>query len=144
MDDLIAWEYGLATGGRPKSYVFADRQLSSRESASPAVGLLRRPGAVVLLDEVNRAHRFVRGLLYQPQEGRITTLEGTTVSSVNATVIMSTNAGARGVPTAVHVAPAVPATRPTAEQDRAQPLGRRRALGRLGPGGVRIESGRWK
>jgi ATP-dependent Clp protease ATP-binding subunit ClpA len=57
------------------------------------VGLLERLGAVVLFDEVDRAHPYVRGLLYQLLEGRITTREGSVVSSANATVIMTTNAG---------------------------------------------------
>jgi ATP-dependent Clp protease ATP-binding subunit ClpA len=48
---------------------------------------------VVLLDEFDRAHPFVRGLLYQLLEGRVTTREGEVVSSANATVIMTTNAG---------------------------------------------------
>jgi len=76
------------------SPVDADRLLSSEQAGSLVAGLLQRPAAVVLLDEIDRAHPFVRGLLYELLEGRITTLEGTTVSSLNATVIMTTNAGA--------------------------------------------------
>lgn len=132
VDDLIAGVYGLASPGRPRSYVFAGppgigktslacalatvlggpdarplrfdcselvspgdalRLLSSGEPDSLVVGLTERPGAVVLFDEVDRAHPFVRGLLYQLLEGRVTTREGTLVSSANATVIMTTNAG---------------------------------------------------
>lgn len=132
VDDLIAGVYGLATPGRPRSYVFAGppgigktslacalatvlggpdarpvrfdcselvspgdalRLLSSGEPDSLVVGLTERPGAVVLFDEVDRAHPFVRGLLYQLLEGRVTSREGTLVSSANATVIMTTNAG---------------------------------------------------
>ena len=132
VDDLLASVYGLASPGRPLSYVFAGppgigktslacalqvtlggpgteplrfdctefaspgdatRLLSTDEPDSLAVGLLRRPGAVVLLDEFDRAHPFVRGLLYQLLEGRVTTREGEVVSSANATVIMTTNAG---------------------------------------------------
>jgi ATP-dependent Clp protease ATP-binding subunit ClpA len=69
------------------------RLLSTDEPDSLVVGLLERPGAVVLFDEVDRAHPFVRGLLYQILEGRITTREGSLVSTANATVIMTTNAG---------------------------------------------------
>lgn len=69
------------------------RLLSTNEPDSLVVGLMERPGAVVLFDEVDRAHPFVRGLLYQLLEGRITTREGGLVSSANATVIMTTNAG---------------------------------------------------
>jgi ATP-dependent Clp protease ATP-binding subunit ClpA len=69
------------------------RLLSTDEPDSLVVGLLERPGAVVLFDEVDRAHPFVRGLLYQLLEGWITTREGGLVSSANATVIMTTNAG---------------------------------------------------
>lgn len=132
VDDLIAAVYGLASPGRPRSYVFAGppgigktslacalaavlggpgvtplrfdcselvspgdalRLLSPDETDSLVVGLTERPGAVVLFDEVDRAHPFVRGLLYQLLEGRVTTREGTTLSSANATVIMTTNAG---------------------------------------------------
>jgi len=70
------------------------RLLSTDEPGSLVVGLAERPGAVVLFDEVDRAHPFVRGLLYQLLEGRVTTLQGTTVSTANATVVMTTNAGA--------------------------------------------------
>ena len=69
------------------------RLLSTDEPDSLVVGLMERPGAVVLFDEVDRAHPFVRGLLYQLLEGRVTTREGGLVSSANATVIMTTNAG---------------------------------------------------
>ena len=69
------------------------RLLSTDVPDSLVVGLLERPGAVVLFDEVDRAHPFVRGLLYQLLEGRITTRQGRLVSSANATVIMTTNAG---------------------------------------------------
>jgi ATP-dependent Clp protease ATP-binding subunit ClpB len=132
VDDLIASVYGLASPGRPRSYVFAGppgigktslacafqtvlggassrplrfdctelvaasdalRLLSTDEPDSLVVGLLEQPGAVVLFDEVDRAHPFVRGLLYQLLEGRITTREGGLVSSANATVILTTNAG---------------------------------------------------
>ena len=132
VDDLIAGVYGLASPGRPRSYVFAGppgigktslacalqkvlggadaeplrfdctelvspsdalRLLSTDEPDSLVVGLVERPGAVVLFDEVDRAHPFVRGLLYQLLEGRITTRQGTLVSTANATVIMTTNAG---------------------------------------------------
>ena len=70
------------------------RLLSTDEPDSLVVGLVERPGAVVLFDEVDRAHPFVRGLLYQLLEGRVTTREGTTLSTANATVVMTTNAGA--------------------------------------------------
>lgn len=132
VDDLTAAVYGLASPGRPRSYVFAGppgigktslacalqevlggpgsqplrfdctelvapsdalHLLSTDESGSLVVGLVERPGAVVLFDEVDRAHPFVRGLLYQLLEGRITTREGDLISSANATVIMTTNAG---------------------------------------------------
>jgi ATP-dependent Clp protease ATP-binding subunit ClpA len=69
------------------------RLLTTSEPDSLVVGLLERPGAVVILDEIDRAHPFVRGLLYQLLEGRVTTSQGELVSSANATVIMTTNAG---------------------------------------------------
>ena len=56
-------------------------------------GLLARPAAVVLLDEVNRLHPSGRDLLYQMLEGRITTADGLVVSTANSTVIMTTNEG---------------------------------------------------
>ncbi len=71
----------------------AKRLLDVDEPDSLAGGLMSRPGAVVLFDEVDRAHPLVRGLLYQLLEGRLTTLEGRHVPSANATVIMTTNAG---------------------------------------------------
>mgnify|MGYP001068206051 CR=1 FL=1 len=71
----------------------AKRLLDVNEPDSLAGGLMARPGAVVLFDEVDRSHPLVRGLLYQLLEGRLTTLEGRLVPSANATVVMTTNAG---------------------------------------------------
>lgn len=56
-------------------------------------GLVGRPAAVVILDEVNLLHSFGRDLLYQMLEGRITTADGLVVSTANATVVMTTNEG---------------------------------------------------
>ena len=68
------------------SALLAPRLLSTHEPDSLVVGLLERPGAVVHFDEVDR-------VLYELLKGRITTREGSVVSSANATVIMTTNAG---------------------------------------------------
>jgi ATP-dependent Clp protease ATP-binding subunit ClpC len=69
-------------------------RLLANEPGSLTTGLMRRPGAVVLLDEIDRLHPAARDLLYQMLgEGRLTTLEGETVSCANAVVFMTTNAG---------------------------------------------------
>ena len=54
----------------------------------------RRPYCIVLLDEIEKAHRDVRNLLLQVMDdGMLTDSMGRTVSFKNAIVVMTSNAG---------------------------------------------------
>lgn len=72
---------------------FDVQRLLSGGSDSLITGLARRPASVVLLDEIDRLHPSGRDLLYQMLEGRLTSLQGETVSCANAVVFMTTNTG---------------------------------------------------
>ncbi|KKW30577.1 MAG: hypothetical protein UY72_C0008G0010 [Candidatus Uhrbacteria bacterium GW2011_GWD2_52_7] len=74
--------------GAPAGYV------GYRESAKLTDALRERPHAVILFDELEKAHRDVQALLLQIlDEGMITDATGRQVSFRNAIVVMTTNAG---------------------------------------------------
>ncbi|MCR4312337.1 MAG: ATP-dependent Clp protease ATP-binding subunit [Candidatus Uhrbacteria bacterium] len=74
--------------GAPAGYV------GYRESAKLTDALRERPHAVILFDELEKAHRDVQALLLQIlDEGMITDATGRPVSFRNAIVVMTTNAG---------------------------------------------------
>lgn len=74
--------------GSPAGYV------GYRESAKLSDALKDKPHAVVLFDELEKAHRDVQALLLQIlDEGFITDATGTKVNFQNAVVIMTTNVG---------------------------------------------------
>lgn len=74
--------------GAPAGYV------GYREHAKLTDALRERPHAVILFDELEKAHRDVQALLLQIlDEGVITDATGRQVSFRNAIVIMTTNAG---------------------------------------------------
>ena len=58
----------------------------------------RRPYAVVLLDEVEKAHADVFNVLLQIlDDGRVTDSQGRTVSFKNAIIIMTSNMGSQAI-----------------------------------------------
>lgn len=74
--------------GAPAGYV------GYRESAKLTDGVRERPHAVILFDELEKAHRDVQALLLQIlDEGVLTDSTGRQVSFRNAVIVMTTNAG---------------------------------------------------
>ena len=74
--------------GAPPGYV------GHEEAGTLTEKVRRRPYCVVLLDEVEKAHRDVRNLLLQVMDdGILTDAMGRTVSFKNAIVVMTSNAG---------------------------------------------------
>src|SRR5579871_5462836 len=75
--------------GAPPGYV------GYEEGGQPTEKIRRRPYAVVLLDEIEKAHPDVYNMLLQiMEEGRLTDSFGRNVDSKNTIIIMTTNAGA--------------------------------------------------
>lgn len=100
------------------------QRILSHGADSLITGLMRRPGAVVLLDEVDRLHPSGRDLLYQVLEGRLTSMQGETVSCSNAVIFMTTNIGS---------APWLRSSLDSAAADRAQAMTRQQCVEALGP-----------
>ena len=74
--------------GAPPGYV------GHGEAGALTEKVRRRPYCVVLLDEIEKAHRDVRNLLLQVMDdGMLTDSMGRTVSFKNAIVVMTSNAG---------------------------------------------------
>ena len=74
--------------GAPPGYV------GHGEAGALTEKVRRRPYCVVLLDEIEKAHRDVRNLLLQVMDdGVLTDSMGRTVSFKNAIVVMTSNAG---------------------------------------------------
>ena len=74
--------------GAPPGYV------GHEEAGTLTEKVRRRPYCVVLLDEIEKAHRDVRNLLLQVMDdGMLTDAMGRTVSFKNAIVVMTSNAG---------------------------------------------------
>ncbi|MGB4593825.1 MAG: AAA family ATPase [Coriobacteriia bacterium] len=103
---------------------FDVQRLLSQGADSLITGLMRRPGTVVLLDEVDRLHPSGRDLLYQVLEGRLTSMQGETVSCANAVIFMTTNIGS---------APWLRSSLDSAAADRAQAMTRQHCVEMLGP-----------
>lgn len=76
--------------GAPPGYV------GFEEGGQLTDAVRRRPYAVILLDEIEKAHPDVFNLLLQVlEDGRLTDGQGRTVDFRNAVIIMTSNAGAR-------------------------------------------------
>jgi len=76
--------------GAPPGYIGHD------EGGQLTEAVRRRPYCVVLLDEIEKAHRNVMNVLLQLlDEGRLTDSHGRTVDFSNAVVIMTSNIGSR-------------------------------------------------
>src|SRR6185436_16901805 len=74
--------------GSPPGYVGYD------EGGQLTEALRRRPYAIVLFDEIEKAHHDVFNILLQMfDEGRITDSKGRTVNCKNALIIMTSNLG---------------------------------------------------
>ena len=77
--------------GAPPGYV------GYEEGGQLTEKIRRRPYAVVLLDEIEKAHPDVFNMLLQiMEEGRLTDSFGRNVDFKNTIIIMTTNAGRRG------------------------------------------------
>src|SRR5204862_6912263 len=77
--------------GAPPGYVGYD------EGGQLTEAVRRRPYAVVLLDEIEKAHPDVFNVLLQlMDDGRLTDGQGRTVDFTNAVVVMTSNLGAGG------------------------------------------------
>ncbi|KAJ8901870.1 hypothetical protein NDN08_004075 [Rhodosorus marinus] len=75
--------------GAPPGYVGHD------EGGQLTEAILRRPYNVILLDEIEKAHRDVLNVLLQVlDDGRLTDSQGRTVNFTNTVVIMTSNVGA--------------------------------------------------
>lgn len=103
---------------------FDVQRLLSDGADSLITGLMRRPSAVVLLDEVDRLHPSGRDLLYQVLEGRLTSMRGETVCCANAVVFMTTNIGS---------GPWLRTSLASEAADRAQAMTRQQCVDMLGP-----------
>jgi len=78
--------------GAPPGYVGYD------EGGQLTEAVRRRPHAIILLDEIEKAHPEVFNLLLQIlEDGRLTDNQGRTVSFKNAILIMTSNIGTRGM-----------------------------------------------
>jgi len=78
--------------GAPPGYVGYD------EGGQLTEAVRRRPHAIILLDEIEKAHPEVFNLLLQIlEDGRLTDNQGRTVSFKNAILIMTSNIGTRGL-----------------------------------------------
>ncbi|MEW5922802.1 MAG: ATP-dependent chaperone ClpB [Candidatus Zixiibacteriota bacterium] len=78
--------------GAPPGYVGYD------EGGQLTEAVRRRPHAIILLDEIEKAHPEVFNLLLQIlEDGRLTDNQGRTVSFKNAILIMTSNIGTRGI-----------------------------------------------
>ncbi len=85
--------------GAPPGYV------GYEEGGQLTEAIRRRPYAVILLDEIEKAHPDVFNILLQlMDDGRLTDGQGRTVDFTNAVVIMTSNLGAGGDETQVMVA----------------------------------------
>src|SRR5215510_10717018 len=85
--------------GAPPGYVGYD------EGGQLTEAVRRRPYAVVLLDEIEKAHPDVFNVLLQlMDDGRLTDGQGRTVDFTNAVVVMTSNLGSGGDETAVMAA----------------------------------------
>ncbi len=78
--------------GSPPGYVGYD------DGGQLTEAIRRRPFAVVLFDEIEKAHQDVFNILLQVMEdGRLTDAQGRTVDFRNAIIIMTSNVGARQI-----------------------------------------------
>ena len=76
--------------GAPPGYV------GYEEGGQLTEAIRRRPYAVILLDEIEKAHGDVFNILLQVlDDGRLTDSQGRTVDFRNAILIMTSNAGSR-------------------------------------------------
>ena len=66
----------------------------ARLVATIATGLDARRSAVVVLNEIEKAHPACLGPLYEALEGHVTMSDGAVVSTANATFVLTTNVGA--------------------------------------------------
>ena len=81
--------------GAPPGYV------GFEEGGQLTEAVRRRPYAVVLLDEIEKAHADVFNVLLQVlDDGRLTDGQGRTVDFRNVVLIMTSNVGSRGHPRA--------------------------------------------
>ena len=80
--------------GAPPGYV------GYEEGGQLTEAVRRRPYAVVLLDEIEKAHPDVFNLLLQVlEDGRLTDSQGRVVDFKNVVIIMTSNVGATGMQT---------------------------------------------
>ena len=78
--------------GAPPGYVGYD------EGGQLTEAVRRRPYAVILLDEIEKAHRDVTNILLQVlDDGRLTDAKGRTVDFKNAVIIMTSNVGSQQI-----------------------------------------------
>ena len=84
--------------GAPPGYV------GYEEGGQLTEAVRRRPYAVVLLDEIEKAHPDVFNLLLQVlEDGRLTDSQGRVVDFKNTVIIMTTNVGAIGMQTSTDI-----------------------------------------
>ncbi len=84
--------------GAPPGYV------GYEEGGQLTEAVRRRPYAVVLLDEIEKAHPDVFNLLLQVlEDGRLTDSQGRVVDFKNSVIIMTSNVGATGMTTSTEI-----------------------------------------
>jgi ATP-dependent Clp protease ATP-binding subunit ClpC len=99
--------------GAPPGYV------GYEEGGQLTEAVRRRPYAVVLLDEIEKAHPDVFNLLLQVlEDGRLTDSQGRVVDFKNVVIIMTSNVGATGMTTTTDIG--FRPTKDTGQTDEAQ------------------------